>query len=314
MSEADVREVYFLAGPTATGKTAVAHQLARDHGWAVLSADAMLVYRGMDIGTAKPAPEARAGILYGGVDLITPDQPFSVGAWLDHARAFLRSVPRGQRVVVAGGTGLYIKALLYGLDPMPSADAAVRRAVEALYAQDGLAGLQRACREADAGRYAAIRDPSNPRRVMRALELAWMGVPMKNVWQDASPCRVVMLDMDRQALGDRIAERVETMYRAGFLDEVRRLRDSYPVWSDTAGKAIGYLEALALLNGEMSEKTAKEETVRRTTRLVRRQTTWFRNQLDVAPVAVADDGDDMTDLAERVYAHWSDYGACSIAC
>lgn len=311
MTETTSRELYVLAGPTAAGKSALAHTLAREHGWPVLSADAMLVYRGMDIGTAKPTRAEREGIRYGGMDLVTPDRPFSVGAWVEHARSFLGKISRGQRVVVVGGTGLYIKALLRGLDPMPTADKTIRDGAEALYAREGLAGLQAACREADAERFEALKDKANPRRVMRALELARMGVPMERVWEQGATGPIVVLNMERDLLSRRIAQRVEAMYAAGLLEEVRHLRDRYAGWSDTARMAIGYREALAVLNNEMTEDDAKKETKRRTVQLARRQMTWFRNQLPMVPVHITD-AETASALARRVHGLWSEHGPCRI--
>lgn len=305
--------LYVLAGPTATGKTELAHRLAREQSWAVLSADAMLVYRGMDIGTAKPSPEERDAILYGGMDLVTPDQPFSVGAWLDHAHAFLSSIPETQLVLVVGGTGLYIKSLLYGLDPMPGADQSVRAEIQALFEREGLEGLRKAALEEAPDRYANLKDKNNPRRIQRALELARMDVPHERVWTRGSAGRIVVLTMERETLTRRIIQRVNRMYREGLLEEVRHLCERYPAWSDTARMAIGYREALAVLEGKMTKEQAQEETVRRTRRLARRQMTWFRHQLDCAPVD-ADNNVSSEITARGVQDVWSTHGPCRITC
>ncbi len=305
--------MYVLAGPTATGKTDLAHRLARERQWAMLSADAMLVYRGMNIGTAKPPPEERDAIPYGGMDLVTPEQPFSVGAWLDHAHAFLASIPTTQSVLVVGGTGLYIKSLLYGMDPMPDTDQVVRAEVQALFEQEGLEGLRKAAMEEAPDRYNDLKDKDNPRRILRALELARMGVPRKRVWERGSAGRIAVLTMERKALTCRIIQRVHRMYREGLLDEVRHVRERYPVWSDTARMAIGYREGLAVLEGEMTEEQAQEETVKRTRRLARRQMTWFRHQLDCATVDVDSDAA-VEDTVRRVQDVWSTHGPCQIAC
>ena len=303
MSSKVPRRILVLAGPTACGKSQVAHHLALQEGWPVLSADAMLVYRGMDIGTAKPSPDWRAQAVYGGIDCVTPDQPFSVGAWLEVARAFLAAQPRELPVLLVGGTGLYIKGLLQGLDPMPPVDPALRREVEALYAGQGLPGLQAACAALDPERYAALRDPANPRRLMRLWELARMGVPAARVWDRPSPIHGVGLEMERETLDQRIAQRVDAMYEGGLLEEVRRLQAAWPVWSATAGQAIGYREAVAVLAGGLTEAEARAETVRRTRRYARRQRTWFRHQLTLETVELSA-ADPVEAVVDRVRAGW----------
>jgi tRNA dimethylallyltransferase len=306
------RPVFVLAGPTAVGKTAVADELARRNGWAVLSADAMLVYQEMDIGTAKPTPDERAGLVYGGLDWATPAEHFSVGAYRDAALAFLRGLPPARPVLVVGGTGLYIKALLVGLDAMPAVDPAVREAVERLYAEGGLVAVQAACRAADPERYAALRDPANPRRVMRALELARMGVAPACVWAEQDRLRPIMvLTMAREALHERIEERVRAMYKGGLLAEVERLRGRWPVWSKTAQMAIGYREAVAVLEGELKEEEGMAVTMRRTRQYARRQATWFRHQLPAEEIPTA--GAPVHVIVDRLEKAWSEHGFNTIA-
>ena len=307
------RDLYLLAGPTATGKSEVAHHLARGGDWAVLSADAMLVYEGMDIGTAKPTAAERAGLTYGGIDWATPDQPFSVGQYLEKAHEFLRGLPPDQPVVVTGGTGLYIKALLIGLDPMPSTSAALRAEVEEIYAATGLTGLQEACKQADPDRYADLKDPRNPRRLMRAVELARMGAPRADAWKKSIPGKCVGLTMERALLNQRIADRVDTMYENGLMNEVRALQARYPRPSDTARMAIGYREAQRVVAGEYTVEQAKAETIRRTRRYARRQETWFRHQIPLTSVEVTEKSR-ANKTAERVRALWSHYGPCRISC
>ncbi len=307
------RKAFILAGTTAVGKTAVAHYIARREGWAILSADAMLVYRGMDIGTAKPSLAERSEVSYGGIDLVSPDESFSVGDYLDHARSFLAPLSPTQPVIVVGGTGLYIKALLQGLDPMPPVDLAIRREVESLYEVEGLEGLCRACATADPKRYAALADRSNPRRVMRALELARMGVPFSPSWQTPSKHfeGLVQLCMNRASLDEQIRMRVERMFSAGLLDEVASLVRQYPNWSRTARSAIGYREALALYRGECSEPEAREAIAQRTRRYARRQETWFRHQLPFHTIT-RETSTSMDVLADRVLSIWRQYGPCNI--
>jgi tRNA dimethylallyltransferase len=304
---------YVLAGPTAIGKTEVAHAIARRTGWPILSADAMLVYRGMDIGTAKPTPAERAGLCYGGLDLVTPDQPFSVGAYLEQAHAFLATLSPDQPVLIAGGTGLYIKALLYGLDPMPPVDPAVRQWVSDLERQQGIEGLRRACAELDPARYDALRDEQNPRRVARALELARMGVPYKGVWQNASVDQpaITVLQRARTDLEERITTRVDRMMAAGLADEVAGLMARYPVWSRTAAAAIGYREMRAVLEGTMDRDTARAATITRTRQLVKKQGTWFRHQLPHRDLAC--DGKTVAEVAALVEADWSTHGSLVVS-
>lgn len=304
------RPFFVLAGPTAAGKTEVAHVLARQEGWALLSADAMLVYRGMDIGTAKPSISERADLLYGGVDLVTPDQPFSVGAYLAHVRAFLNALPEGHPVLVVGGTGLYIKAIVCGLDPIPPVDPAVRDQVARLYAVEGLEGISRACIEADPARYTALADKSNPRRVMRALELARMGIPYEPTWSSRAPANIplVRLDIPRDVLATRIQARIDGMFQCGLLDEVAGLLRRYPYWSNTARQAIGYREAVTVLQGGLSEADARAAIFRRTRRYARRQETWFRHQLPFCAVQPSPK-DSVMDSAGRILSAWRRDGA-----
>ncbi len=305
-------DLYVLAGATATGKTSVAHVLARMLDAAILSADAMLIYQGMDIGTAKPTPAERAGLTYGGLDCVTPDQSFSVGQYRDVALAFLRSLPDQQPVVVVGGTGLYIKSLLAGLDPMPPVDPAVRREVDRVYEQGGVAALQAACQAEAPERYASLKDPANPRRLSRVLELARMGVPAQSAWQRTMKGRCAILQRERAQLHQRIERRVEDMYAHGLVAEVESLLQRWPNWSKTAAMAIGYREARARLAGELSEAKAKAETARRTRHYARRQQTWFRHQLPQDTIAVVET-DTPDDIAARVAQSWRTHGPCELA-
>ncbi len=306
---------FFLVGPTATGKTAVAHHLARTMGAAVLSADAMLVYRGMDIGTAKPAPAERQGIDYGGLDLVDPDQPFSVADYLAAAQPFLRATwAAGRPVIVAGGTGLYVKCLLHGIQPGPAANAGLRKEWEELLRVEGVPGLQRRLQQCDAARYAALADQANPRRLVRALELAQAGVPAGPSWP-AVPAgaplaglRAAPADRDR-----RIRARVAAMYAAGLLDEAQGLRARYGALSATARQAIGYREAWAVLDGACARDAAMDTTASRTRRLAKRQMTWFRHQVPVAWVDVPEDAGEVAALAAQVYNLWEQHGPAQLA-
>jgi tRNA dimethylallyltransferase len=333
---------WLLAGATATGKSAVAQLLAERLGCAILSADAMLVYRGMDIGTAKPTPAERGSVPYFGIDLVTPAEPFSTGAWLSAARQALCAArtlsaredarpPRSRTAVagesphapsaeapmpecgliVAGGTGLYIKALTAGFDS-EQADPARRARWQALYERDGLAALRHALEERSPGALERLADPGNPRRLLRALEHLDARGCLPESWRDAAtPATVIALRLPREQLHRRIARRVANMFRQGLADEVRALRRTCPDWSPTALQAIGYAEVCALLDGTLSEEAAFERIVIRTRQLAKRQETWVRHQTRTVWLDIAED-DPPADIAPRVLELWRQHGPTPI--
>ncbi len=312
---------WILAGATATGKTAVAQILAEQLGCAILSADAMLVYRGMDIGTAKPTAAARGTVPYFGLDLATPAETFSTGLWLaDARRAFAAAetlspaardpLPTAS-LIVAGGTGLYIKALTDGLGGA-AAEPAERAHWQALFEREGLAALQKALAERAPGALASLADPSNPRRIIRALEHVAACGDLPEHWKRAaSATPIAVLRLPREHLHARIGRRVAGMFRQGLVDEVRALRQSYPVWSPTASQAIGYAEACALLDGTLTQDEASERIVIRTRQLAKRQETWFRHQAQTVWIDI-DEADPPARIAQRVLGIWRQYGPTPI--
>ncbi|AKJ64129.1 tRNA (adenosine(37)-N6)-dimethylallyltransferase MiaA [Kiritimatiella glycovorans] len=294
--------VSVLVGPTAAGKSATAHRIACRRNAVVVSADAMNVYRGMDIGTAKPDQSERGEVTYLGVDLVDPSESFSVGDYLRRVAPGVRAaVEAGREIIVAGGTGLYVRCLLEGLSDAPAADEAFRRWADR---QDAPA-LRRELERLDPDALAALADPENPRRLVRAIECARAG-HTKRTWARLPPGPPVAgLTMDRAVLHERIAGRIETMYAQGLLEEARRLRQG-PL-SSTAREAIGYREAFDVLDGACSLREAAERTRIRTRRLARRQMTWFRHQLRVEWVDMGD-GPDPGVAEEGVQKIWEQYG------
>jgi len=322
---------WFLVGCTAVGKTAVSQWLAEQMGAAILSTDAMLVYRGMDIGTAKPTPAERGGVHYLGIDLVEPDHPFSVGAWLDAiGRQFAQTGagsepahaagasslppdfigPQAGPLIVSGGTGLYVKALLAGLQPAPS-DPVHRARWQAVFDAEGVAGLRRALLARDPDALARLPDPDNPRRLVRALERSDAGAAGEASWKVQTPPMLVGLRLPRNQLHARIAGRVARMFRDGLADEVRRLRERFPAWSATAGQAIGYAETCAWLDGRLSQEEAMERTVIRTRQLAKRQETWYRHQLRVDWIDIDADTPPAA-IAPRVLDAWRKHGPSPI--
>jgi tRNA dimethylallyltransferase len=304
--------IWALSGPTASGKTALAHRLADGLSARILSVDAMQAYRGMDIGTAKPSPEERRRYGYVGLDYLDPSERNTAGRFVECARAAMAADP-GRVWVAAGGTGLYFLALAGGLRGACEADPAMRAEATAMLERDGAEGLRAWLRARAPERWAAIADPANPRRLLRAVEQALAGEPPPPAG-GPPPLRprVVVLRPDRAALRARIAARARAMFDAGLVEEVRALRARAPAWSDTAAHAIGYAEATEVLDGRCSIEDAVARVSARTARYARRQMTWFRNRFDPLWIEAADDADPDT-LARAVRAAWERHGPLDLA-
>ncbi|MDP6491364.1 MAG: tRNA (adenosine(37)-N6)-dimethylallyltransferase MiaA [Kiritimatiellia bacterium] len=307
-------EAYFLAGPTASGKTAMAHQLAAQHGLEILSADSMLIYRGMDIGTAKPTPEERGTVPYHGIDLASAAETFNSWQYRAYALKSLAEIEkRGRRAIVVGGTGLYLKALTHGFADAPGPDPTLRSHWEGILAEEGVAPLAAALKEQSPSLYEAIDDPDNGRRLVRFLEWAAAGLeaPPRNWNREVDSTPMAALKVDPDLLKSRIEQRVRAMYGQGLLDEVRGLLLSESGMSRTARQAIGYAEAIALLKGQCSQEEAIERTATRTRQLAKRQRTWLRTQAAVEWIDVTADTS-VVDLAEAVWAQWDRQGPTGI--
>ena len=299
---------FFLVGPTAAGKSAVAQHIAEAQDWNILSADSMLVYREMDIGTAKPSKDERARVVYGGLDLENPDKPFNVGQYIEHACGFLNEAfAREKQSIVTGGTGLYVKCLTEGLAQLPPADPALRVWAEALLEKDGIAALQKVLQERDTVRYEALKDKNNPRRLIRALELVGQEPGNTKTWSTEPSVPMIGLAVDPELLAANIRTRVRRMYDSGLLDEVDRLLLSYTKLSETASQAIGYAEAIAVRQGLMTLDDAMARTVVRTRQLAKRQMTWFRHQANVIWISVGKNSM-IEQVAGQVLARWKQYG------
>jgi tRNA dimethylallyltransferase len=270
--------VIAVIGATATGKSDLAIALALRLGGEVIGADASQLYRGMDIGTAKVPVEGRHGIVHHQLDVLDVTQEASVAAYQRHARADLQAVLDRDRVpVVAGGSGLYVRAVLDRLE-IPPTDPQVRAALQQRLDDEGVAGLLAELRAADPRAADAI-DPNNGRRVVRALEvIALTGRPFSATMptrEFVRPTVLVGLRTDREVLDARIERRARRMFDAGLVEETRRLVDLGLREGRTASRAVGYAEALAVIDGTMTIADAVAETSLRSRRLVRRQESWF---------------------------------------
>jgi tRNA dimethylallyltransferase len=272
-----------VLGPTAVGKSRVAVDLALRFGGEIVSGDSIQVYRGFDIGTDKPGPEVRRGVPHHLIDIVGPEDQYTAADFVRDALAAADGIAaRGRLPIVAGGTGLYLKALLEGLFPGPGRDPALRAALETEARSRGLDVLYRRLEAVDPEYARKVRDRDRV-RIIRALEVhAATGRPISDHFRDTrSPVegrRVVRigLQLDRATLVRRIGERVDRMFALGLVDEVRGLLARGVPRSAPPFKALGYSHVLRLLGGEIGREEAVELTKIDTRQYAKRQMTWFR--------------------------------------
>jgi tRNA dimethylallyltransferase len=282
------RPLVAIVGPTASGKSALALRLARERSAEIVSCDSLQVYRGLDIGSAKATAGERAEIEHHLLDVADPGEIFSAADYARLARAALEVTrTRGRLPIVAGGTGLYLRALLTGLFEGPPRDEALRRRLEALADRFGDPRLHRLLGRVDPVAAARI-NPRDRVRVVRALEVyRATGRPLSDHHQQgAEPLRgylplVVGLDPGRVALRSAIEARTRQMLARGLIEEVRGLLSGGTDPHARPLQAIGYRQALSVLRGEMSVQEAEDAIVTATLRFAKRQMTWFRHQADV---------------------------------
>jgi tRNA dimethylallyltransferase len=271
--------VIAVVGPTASGKSGLGLALAQRLDGEVVNGDAMQLYRGMDIGTAKLSLEERGGIAHHQLDVLDVRQEASVAAYQREARLDVVGIrKRGHRPIVVGGSGLYVRAALDRLE-IPPTDPVVRGRLEEELAQEGAQAMFARLVQADPLAAQAIQ-PNNDRRVVRALEVIELtGRPYSASLPTREyelPTVTIGLLVPRPELDERIAIRVHQMWDAGLLDEVRRLDAAGLREGRTAAKALGYGQALAHLDGLLSAEQAMEDTITSTRRFARRQESWFR--------------------------------------
>lgn len=271
---------YILVGPTAAGKSDVAHEIAHRTGWGIISADAMMVYKDMRIGTAKPAVAERGYIPYAGIDITTPDTTFSVHDYLMTVNRQISAMHHVTQWMVVGGTGLYVRCLIKGLDEQGGADEELRKIAESVLHSSGFDALKKWCieRVPHLENTLPTGDIGNPRRWIRAVERR-VTEPFAGKPAIPDDISIVGLKWSREILEQRMISRVKKMYADGLLDEVAYLKKQYETLSSTAMKAIGYAEAIAVLEGKINVNEAREKTVIRTRQYAKRQMTWFRHQL-----------------------------------
>lgn len=284
--------LFLLSGPTASGKTAVAHLLADRLNLRLLSVDSMMVYQGMNIGTAKPSPEEIAHYDYCGLNLADPGEDFSAGKWIRRVASALDDRP----TLAVGGTGLYFRALIDGLaaeEPSaPPPESASVAELQALILAIDPQALQK------------LADPENPRRLSRALAWLQSGSPLPGSWQKCSAFPIPVLRRPTETLNSRIHQRTVDMFHQGLIAECETLLNAGRL-TGTAAQAIGYAEAQAVLEGHLDLPGAIEKVATRTRRYAKRQRTWFRNQMASRWVEVEND-DNIVLIADKIMGIWQD--------
>lgn len=280
--------ILVIAGPTASGKSELALRLAAELDAEIINADSMQVYRGMDIGTAKLSPAQQCGIPHHLIDIVSPDQHFSAADFAAAADAAIADISsRGRRVIVTGGTGLYIRSLLKGLVDPPGDSSGIRRELQAEAAVRGGQAMLEELRRIDPDLAGRIH-VNNQVRIIRALEVYRLtGVPLSRYQEEHGfsrqryPSLQICLQVERPVLYERIDARVDRMLEQGLLDEVRRLLAAGYGRGHKALKAIGYREMIGYLSDECCFDEAVSRIKRNTRHYAKRQMTWFSGEKDI---------------------------------
>jgi tRNA dimethylallyltransferase len=290
-----LQQCWFLAGPTASGKTAAGIVLAQRIGAEIIALDSMTLYREMDIGTAKPTAAERSAVPHHLLDILDPSDEFSVAQYLTATmQAAEEIVARGRIPLFVGGTGLYLRSLLRGVFEGPAADWNFRRTLETELSQTSPEALHERLAAVDSLTAARLH-PNDTRRIIRALEIHHLtGRPASEQQQESPlseanrPKHVYWLDLPRERLHDRINRRVDEMVAAGLIEEVRRLHTHSSGLSRTARQALGYKELLDQFDGQGTLDDAIRTIKIRTRQFAKRQCTWFRNLEECQAIVVGD--------------------------
>lgn len=303
-----MNQIICIVGPTATGKTKLSVALAKQLDAEIVSCDSMQLYRGMDIGTAKPTADEMGGVVHHMMDFLDPSEDFSVGRYVNQADACVQDIlSRGKRVIIVGGTGLYVDSLIAGRQFAPYPETGRREELTKIAQEQGIDVLMQQLRAVDPESAARIH-PSNEKRVIRALEVyleTGKTITQHNLETAQLPDKYrptwIGLDyVNRSALYARIDARVEEMFRQGLVEEVRRLLDAGVPAQSTAMQAIGYKELTAALRGEGTLEEAKALIQQGSRRYAKRQRTWFYRNENIHWITLPDEPDFDTVLAEAM--------------
>ena len=298
-----------LMGPTASGKTAISAQLAQSLQCEVISVDSAQIYKDMNIGTAKPDAEFLKHTPHHGIDIIEPHETYSAMKFRDDALTYMREITeRGKIPLLVGGTMMYFKALIEGMNDLPEADNMVRLMIDTLADEKGWPGVHGHLMKVDPETAARI-DPNDSQRIQRAMEIyhltgkpmsEWLAKP-KYVYFPYTPITLSLVPSDRTILHLRIANRFDDMLKAGLVEEVAQLREDYVLEATMPSmRCVGYRQAWQHLNGAFGLNELREQGIAATRQLAKRQLTWLRG---MEPGSVAE----FDCLAENVEAHVLDY-------
>ncbi len=300
-----VRDCWYLTGATASGKTRVGIELAKLLNAEIVSLDSMSVYREMNIGTAKPSTEQRAEVPHHLLDVVAPDEEYSLSQYIRDAHRVIGEIrSRGREVLFVGGTPLYLKALLRGVYPGPPADWEFRDQIEAELETVGVEALHARLEQVDPLAAAKLH-PNDKRRIIRALEVyKQTGRPLSHEQThfDDVPheqCKAFVMAWPRPTLHLRVEARVERMFQIGLVDEVKGLLDRYGDLGRTAAQAVGYREVIEFLRNGHDLPTVIEQVQARTRQFARRQETWFRSLAECEFIPL-DQEPDPKEFANRI--------------
>lgn len=283
----DKPAVILLMGPTASGKTSLGVELAKQLNGEIISVDSALVYRGMDIGTAKPNDEERQGIAHHLIDIIDPEESFSAGQFVEQTNRLIQQIAgRGKTPILVGGTMMYFHVLLEGIATLPDADQSIRADIDKQAQSEGWQVVHDRLAQVDPVAAARIH-PNDPQRIQRALEVYLVSGRSQTDWiseqADISlsfkPVKLAIAPADRTVLHQKIAERFDLMLKHGFIKEVEVLRQRPLLHENMPSiRAVGYRQAWSHLDGNLDTESFREKSIIATRQLAKRQFTWLRRQ------------------------------------